>query len=193
MPQPGRNSLFFQPKLILPIAYFFLLAFASCHQAKIDFASVIPINDEHFAGKTRLTVLPNGFKISLERDSQQVDQVLFRYQLYQFDTADVDHDGRTDILVGLIKSTRFDPGEKKRLFILQIDHDQLRPLWLGSKVCQELVQFKTRTNGIIQTLERTKDGNYAVGLYEWEAFGLTLIRYRANHKPYSDALKIFKS
>lgn len=55
-----------------------------------------------------------------------LDQTIFKYVPYQFDTTDVDRDGRTEILIGLIKSTEFDPQEKKRLFILRIDNGQMR-------------------------------------------------------------------
>jgi hypothetical protein len=127
----------------------------------------------------------------LNDNGEEVDHTIFSHQPYQLDTADVNRDGRTDIIVGIIKSTHFDPGEKKRLFILQIDEGQLRPLWLGSKVCQQLVDFRAMSNGIVKTLERTKEGNYAIGLYEWQGFGLTLLEYSSNEKSYTEALEIF--
>ncbi|HEY0653922.1 MAG TPA: hypothetical protein VGD65_12375 [Chryseosolibacter sp.] len=165
-----------------------------CSKPEVRFPSPIAIRDHYFQGDVRISFLRNkGFKVSLTTDGQQVDQVVFPYEAYHFDTADVNHDGSTDILLGLIKPTEFDPVHKKRLFILRVDHDQLRPLWLGSKVCQNLISFKAKSNGIIQTLEQTNNGNYAVGVYQWESFGLTLIHYRINEKPYHDAIQIFES
>jgi len=154
--------------------------------------SVISIHDRYFEGNARVTHTSKGFKIALtDGEGEEVDRTIFNYPFYQLDTADVNRDGRTEILVGLVKPTEFDPQEKKRLFILRIDEGQLRPLWLGSKVCQQLVDFKTLPNGLVKTLEQTKEGNYTVGIYEWQGFGLTLIKYVSNEKPYDEAITIF--
>jgi hypothetical protein len=175
-----------------------VLLFISCSVSQENVAlfekSEFKIEDRFFSGKAMLTSATKGFKVLLlNARGEQLDQIIFNYRLYQLDTADVNHDGKTEILIGLIKSTEFDPGEKKRLFILRIDEGQLRPLWLGSKVCQQLVDFKTLTNGIVQTLEKTARGNYAIGTYEWEGFGLTLINYTHDEKTYDEVIKIFGS
>lgn len=133
-----------------------------------------------------------GFKIVLLASNGHVsDQIVFKYPLYQLDTADVNRDGNTDILVGLVKPTEFNPQPGRRLFILRIDEGHLRPLWLGSSVCQELVDFKTLDRGVVQTLEKTNEGNFAIGLYEWQGFGLTLIRYVHNEITQNEASAIF--
>lgn len=158
------------------------------------YETTIAIHDNYFSGKAELTRTSRGFKIALlNARGEKSDQAIFNYQPYQLDTADVNRDGRTDIIVGLIKSTEFDPEEKKRLFILQIDEGQLRPLWLGSKVCQQLIDFKAMTNGVVRTLEKTNTGNYAIGHYEWQGFGLTLLEYASNEKPYDEAITLFRS
>jgi hypothetical protein len=174
-----------------------LLVVASCTQPTHDMIAdgyELTVNDANFQGKAVLEKLSvsTGFKIVLIDQSGEItDQAVFRYAPYRLDTADVNRDGNTDVLVGLIKSTEFDPSQKKRLFILRIDEGHLRPLWLGSKVCQELINFKAVDGGFVQTLERTHEGNYAIGLYEWQGFGLTLIHYIHNEIHYADAFKIF--
>jgi hypothetical protein len=156
--------------------------------------ATVKIHDQHFVGSAQLTKTSKGFKIALiNSDGEELDRTIFNYEPYQIDTGDINRDGRTEILVGLVKSTEFDPEEKKRLFILRIDEGQLRPLWLGSKVCQQLVDFKALSNGVVRTLEQTKEGNYAIGIYEWQGFGLTLIKYISNEKPYDEAIAIFNS
>jgi hypothetical protein len=175
-----------------------LLLITSCHQADHSFhhQRELIIRDPGFEGKVvfeRLTKT-NGFRLLLKNSAgETLDQTVFRYTAYQLDTADVDHNGSTDVLVGLIKSTEFDRQEKKRLFILRIDEGQLRPLWLGSKVCQELIDFKSQADGVIRTLEKNKNNNYALGRYEWQSFGLALITYTHNEISFDEALQIFES
>lgn len=151
------------------------------------------IANHSFIGKVRFQQLAStaGFKVLLETESGETNQTVFRYEPYRFDTADVDHDGRTEVIVGLIKPTRFDPTDKKRLFILRIDNNHLRPMWLGSKVCQELVDFKTMKDGTIRTLERTSVGTYAIGHYYWQSFGLTLEKYLHHETSFDNANAIF--
>lgn len=179
-----------------PLILSFFLA-ACCAHSTADSTPdkyEVTISNRIFQGKAIVNKLSasNGFKISLLNNRGEItDQTLLRYPVYQLDTADVNRDGETDILVGVIKATEFDPVIKKRLFILRIDQGHLRPLWLGSRVCQELVNFKTSDRGLVRTFERTKDGNYAVGLYRWQGFGLTLIRYIQNEIPHNDAFEIF--
>lgn len=152
------------------------------------------IDDASFEGKATITPTSKGFRIRLvDPHGHELDRTIFNYQIYRFDTADVDRDGNTELLIGLTKPTVFDPIEKKRLFILRIHDGQLRPLWLGSRVCQQLIDFKSSNGGIIKTIERTKDDTYAIGLYEWQSFGLTLINYTHNEKSYADAFRLFDS
>ena len=92
------------------------------------------IANDSFTGKVIFQKLSSttGFKVILENESgEMTDQTVFRYEPYRFDTLDINQDGHTEIAVGLIKSTRFDPTEKKRLFILRIDEEHIRPMWLG--------------------------------------------------------------
>lgn len=170
----------------------------SCNQVDSNYFpdhAVFPIKDEFFSGKVQFQKLTStqGFKVLLKDTSDNtIDQIIFKYVPYQFDTADMNRDGSTEILIGLIKSTEFDPQEKKRLFILRVDSGQLRPLWLGSKVCQELVDFRTLDNGIVQTIEKTSTDKYAIGDYYWESFGLTLRNYTHHEISLNEALQIFR-
>lgn len=154
----------------------------------------IVISDAFFSGVATLEKLSSmdGYKLSLINDSGKIlDKTIFRYNAYQFDTIDVDHDGSTEILLGLIKETQFDPQARKRLFILRIQKGQIRPMWLGSRVCQELVDFKSASNGIVRTLERNRNNKYAIGSYRWQGFGLALIEYTYDEISFSDALQLY--
>jgi hypothetical protein len=171
-----------------------LVVFLSCRQTSFPDHDVFLIQNQSFHGEVVFRSNENklGFRILLRTpDGEVTDQTLFQYEPYRFDTADVDRDGQTEVLLGLSKATRFDPHIRKRLFILRIDENHLRPLWLGSKVCRELVDFRAVENGTIRTLERTSSGNYAIGKYFWESFGLTLEQYTHNEINYDQARQIF--
>lgn len=173
-----------------------LLALCACSTERLESVRSISLSGESFHGKVVFDerTSSSGFKISLVNDSNEtLDRLVFDYPLYHIDSADVDRDGKTDILVGLIKRTRFDPTKKKRLFILRIDHGQLRPLWLGSRVCQELISFKTLDQGIVKTLEKTRSGSYSIGLYEWRGFGLKLLKYQYEKISLDHAQTLFDS
>jgi hypothetical protein len=108
----------------------------------------------------------------------------------------VNRDGKTDILLGVIKSTHFDLNEKRRLFVLRIDSGRLRPLWLGSRVCQELIDFNPIGYGgstSIITLEQAFNKSFCIGLYEWDDFGLSLVKYEKEGLSYELAHDYFST
>jgi hypothetical protein len=98
------------------------------------------------------------------------------YPVYQYQTGDVDGDGRTDAIVGVVKGTRFYPEKARRIFIFKDVNGKARPLWLGSKLGGELEDFRY-ADGKIRALERTADGQYVVSDYSWGGFGLTFDHY----------------
>lgn len=98
------------------------------------------------------------------------------YPVYQFQTGDVDGDGHTDAIVGVVKSTRFYPQKARRIFIFKDVNGKARPLWLGSKLGGILEDFRY-VDGKIRALESTTDGRYAVSDYQWSGFGMAFERY----------------
>lgn len=152
------------------------------------------INDRYFKGVVSLEGLSqlSGYRLSVVPNSKSsTDELHVPYPVYRFEIGDLNRDGKTDILLGVIKSTHFDQRVIKRLFALRIDSGQIRPLWLGSKVCQNLVDFKAidakgRTS--ILTIEQSNDGTFSNGIYEWEDFGLRLVRYANENLNYAQAL-----
>ena len=113
-----------------------------------------------------------------------------RYPVYNINFGDVNNDGRPEIVVGTIKSTRFDPKIGKRLFIFRVTDDfYIRPLWLGSRVSQPLVNFRVK-EGKIQTIEQESDGSYLVSEYKWRGFGLQFVRYLKRHISSREASRI---
>lgn len=120
----------------------------------------------------------------------------FGYEVFKLDTGDVNRDGSTDILVGVIKKTRFDSICRKRLFIFKLVDGYIRPLWLGSRVSQPLEDFRFcngKTNSVIKTIELERDNLFLVAEYRWQGFGLAFIRYLAREIPYKQATHILKT
>ncbi|MBQ7442939.1 MAG: hypothetical protein IJS59_03610 [Bacteroidaceae bacterium] len=63
------------------------------------------------------------------------------YPTFAFAVGDVDGDGEDDALVGVVKPTRYDPRPARRLFAFRQVHGRIRPLWLGSRLVGELLDF----------------------------------------------------
>lgn len=94
------------------------------------------------------------------------------YPVYQFQTGDVDGDGSIDAMVGVVKKTRFHRELGRRLFIFKNYRGKVRPLWMGSKLGGELVDFRFLEGGLIRALETGTNHLYAVTDYRWEEFGM---------------------
>jgi hypothetical protein len=115
------------------------------------------------------------------------------YPVFQFQIGDIDNNGSDDILVGVIKKTRFDSTLSKRIFIFKNYNGLIRPLWLGSRLGQPLVDFtfvKVEEEARIRSLEIERSGTYLVAEYKWQKFGLEFIRYLNREIDYKEALAL---
>ena len=124
-------------------------------------------NIEHTSDTTAVLVLTT----DSSRNEWQID-----YPTYQFQQGDIDGDGKQEAFVGVIKSTRFDSTTRKRLFIFKNFRNLIRPMWMGSSLGHEIVDF-VYADGNIWAAVRNENGNYAVGEYVWDKFGLSLHRW----------------
>ena len=121
---------------------------------------------------------------------QQVSKWPLPYPVYQFQTGDVDGDGKTDAMVGVIKSTRYFPEKGRRLFIFKNYEGHVRALWLGSRLGGILQDFRF-VDGLIRSLETTADNRYVVAEYQWEHFGMGFRRFLAKNVSREEALLVF--
>ena len=112
------------------------------------------------------------------------------YPVYQFQTGDVNGDGREDAMVGVIKSTRFYPEKARRLFIFKLVNSKVRPLWLGSKLGGILEDFRF-VDGKIRALESTTDSLFVVSDYKWDKFGMTFDHFIIKKVDQETAIKTF--
>ena len=98
------------------------------------------------------------------------------YPVYQFQTGDVDGNGQTDCMVGVIKKARFHREKARRLFIFKQVKGKVRPLWLGSRLGGTLHDFRY-VDGYVRCLETYGDSLWAVTDYQWDKFGMDFARY----------------
>ncbi|SDO27194.1 hypothetical protein SAMN04487900_11361 [Prevotella communis] len=112
------------------------------------------------------------------------------YPVYRFCTGDVDGDGSIDALVGVVKNTRFHQEVARRIFIFKQVDGHVRPLWLGSRLGAELVDFRF-VDGCIRALETDGKGKYAVIDYEWKDFGPAFKRFIVKNTNQKNAIKQF--
>ena len=139
--------------------------------------------------------LSEAFELQKENDSlywlvatggDKVNGWRLAYPVYQFQTGDVNGDGSQDMMVGVIKKTRFYPMGKRLFIFKQIDGTnkkgeickKVRPMWLGSKLGGILEDFRFLapaegdSMGRIRALESTTDSLYVVSDYKWSGFGM---------------------
>jgi len=161
-----------------PFIFFFLLLFVSCNEKNKSYET--KINGE----KIKITLEQKSdttFVLNLTRNAEILSSWALNYPVYHIDFGDITGDGIPEIAVGVIKRTRFDPKLAKRLFLFRITDDfYIRPLWLGSRVGQPLVDFKivsSEEGNRIRTIEQERSGKYLLAEYRWRGFGLEFKRY----------------
>ena len=115
------------------------------------------------------------YVLTLTTDSTHYEWKL-PYPVYRMETGDVDGNGTTEALVGVIKSTRFYPEGGRRLFVFKNYEGLVRPMWLGSKLGGTLQDFRF-CNGLVRSLESNAKGEYSVAEYRWSGFGFAFERY----------------
>jgi len=128
-------------------------------------------------GLAAVSVYAQTYELRREHDSLYwLNEWRLPYPVYQFQTGDIDGDGRKDALVGVVKTTRFYPELGRRLFIFKQIDGRVRPLWLGSKLGGILHDFRF-ADGCLLSLELTTDNLYVVAEYRWASFGMAFERF----------------
>ena len=132
-----------------------------------------------------LTTVAAQEEFSLERKSDSLyvvrlgsDGWTLPFPVYRFQTADVDGDGSTDAIVGVTKTTRYDPELRRRVFIFKNYRGHVRPLWLGSRLGQPVADFRYLPScGVLRVMEHERSGLFLVADYRWRSFGMEFVSY----------------
>lgn len=102
-----------------------------------------------------------------------------RWQPWKIMIADVDGDGRSEIIVGVYKATHYFPKPHNCLFIYGWEGESLSPKWLGSTLSKPFTDFTFADlnhdgHQELIAIETTREGKQSVGVYSWNGFGFTL-------------------
>ena len=96
----------------------------------------------------------------------------------------------------IIRERLFDPAYGGNDLFKITEDFYIRPLWLGSRVGQPLVDFGIvpgEEGNLIRTIEREQSGKYLLAEYRWRGFGLEFIRYIEREISLKSAQNNFKS
>ncbi len=91
---------------------------------------------------------------------------------------DVDGDGRTDLGVGVYKTTRFHPVMAKRPFVYTWNGKAFVPKWLGSRLTRPFTDFTFaafKSGPKLVSIEEIKGGGNELAVYKWDGFGFTRV------------------
>jgi hypothetical protein len=84
--------------------------------------------------------------------------------------ADVDGDGRPEVLVALRRPALHDPVPENRLHVYAVVDGQCVPLWRGTRLAGRFDELRVRDDRLL-ALERTGGGRRRVAEYRWTGFG----------------------
>ena len=137
-------------------------------------------------GRIELVAVDSTWEIRHYSDEKLLDVWPLLHHVYQFDCGDLTGDGIPEILVGVIKATRYRHEQDKRLFIFHLYKGRkIRPLWLGSRLGLPLKDFKVERDSVpamIHTWERDTDGTTVERVYRQQGFGLKHVSEFHNRK-----------
>ncbi len=132
------------------------------------------------------------YNVVLETDSSR-DVWELRFPVYRFCTGDMDGDSILDAVVGVEKTTRFDPVVRRRVFMFRNIEGNVRPLWLGSRLGRPVVDFnvvKVDGETRLRSVEEDDNGKFLVAEYRWSSFGVKFIRYICRDFELEDSMEI---
>ncbi len=157
----------------------FVVAFLFCPAAQ---ASTMLKSDLDRDGKAEHLVLDARHEqtLSIWRGKVRLWQgVPRRWKPWKLVIADVDGDGKREIVLGVHKATRYFPRPHNCLFVFGWDGKRAFPKWLGSSLSKPFTDFafanldRDRADELV-ALETRRDGKKCVVAYSWHSFGFAI-------------------
>jgi poly-gamma-glutamate synthesis protein (capsule biosynthesis protein) len=122
---------------------------------------------------TQLAVFP--FLIFNKKFAQPSIDIHKHYNAWKIEVSDLDNDSLPELIVGVIKPTRYYSNIEKRIFVFNAEDDYIYPKWLGSKIGDEVLDFSvTRDNKILIVHKLKNEAAYTLSSYKWNGFGFDL-------------------
>ncbi len=99
---------------------------------------------------------------------------------WKLELADIDGDGRRDILTAVRKTTHYDSVEKNRFFIFDYIDGKLVKKWTGSQIAGTWKDFYAKDylpmkGEEVLFISQTEEGRERLGIYYWFKFGFLLL------------------
>lgn len=181
------------------VVVFVIMSICSCKRHE-NFNKTMTISDSTFKGTVTIERVEKlkRYRLSIHNSlTGGTDRIYTPYDVFQMELGDVNRDGKTDICLGIIKPTPFDPTMKKRLFIFQIDRDYIRPLWLSSRLVHPLEKFSIYLTDSgeyhIKSIEVVNKDLYCISEYRWGSFGMVYTGMVNDSLSYSEALNLLEN
>ncbi len=131
----------------------------------------------------------------LARTADAESRLMLGPAVYRLGQGDVDNDGQPNLLVGPVKRTPLDKAVRRRLFVYSLDSSgRLVPRWRGSQLMFNLIYFKAirkQQRTYVLTIEQEQRGQYCIGQYYWQDFGLVLDHFLARGLGRAGAYRAF--
>lgn len=111
---------------------------------------------------------------------------------WKVEVADIDGDGKQDIVAAVKKTTFYDTEEKNRLFIFDYTDGKLVKKWTGSDIAGSWEDFtvgelvETKGEELI-FISNTEEGKEKLLVYHWYDFGFLLL---AQSEDYEDMIEV---
>ncbi len=106
-----------------------------------------------------------------------------KWKPWKIEIADVDGDGRREMIVGVFKATKFFAKPHNCLFIYGFAGETAFPKWLGSSLSRPFTDFTfadmdNEGGDELIAMETTLEGRLSLAVYHWNSFGFTLDWHR---------------
>lgn len=159
--------------------FYMLYSVSSAQSAVARMGPTVAYSDLDRDGKTERVVLDLRRKrvLSVWHGKKRLWQGLpQKWKPWNLTLADVDGDGKREIVLGVYKSTRYFPKPHNCLYVYGWDSKQVFPKWRGSALARPFTDFRladidTDREAELISLETMRDGTHRVAVYSWIGFG----------------------